>query len=61
MANRNIRKKNGLSGPDTVIPSWPMSTAAISVAVTAPRPSPLYVKEPKKYPSANDKKIAISG
>src|SRR6476646_3647664 len=56
-----MRNTVALSGCAMVIPICPISTPARSVAVTAPRPMPLYVNLPKKYPSASVRKIAISG
>src|SRR3954471_262374 len=60
-AKRNIRNTNALSGCAIVMPICPINTPASSVAVTAPRPMPLKVNLPKKYPSASVRKIAISG
>src|SRR3954466_8729245 len=60
-AKRNIRNTNALSGCAIVMPIGPITTPASSVAVTAPRPIPLNVNLPKKYPSASVRKIAISG
>jgi hypothetical protein len=35
-----MRKENALSGPEIVIPIWPITTAASRVAVTEPSPIP---------------------
>ena len=38
--NRNSRKKHCLTSPDTWTPSWPISTPASRVPVTAPSVKP---------------------
>src|SRR4051812_3496939 len=61
MAKRNMRKKVDFTGPEMVIPNWPMMIATRSVAVTVPRPIPLRVNLPNQWPSPREMKIAIWG
>ena len=41
-----MRKKTDLTFGEIVMPSWPISTAASNVEVTAPRPMPRKVNLP---------------
>jgi hypothetical protein len=54
-------KKVDLIGPGTVIPSWPIATAASNVAVTLPRLKPATFFGPIQNPTASARKIASSG
>jgi len=57
----NMIKNAALTFGETVMPSCPMMTAAIRVAVTLPRLNPANLRGPTVNPMARAKKIASSG
>ena len=54
-------KKVDLIGPGISMPSWPIATAASSVAVTLPKLKPPSFFGPSQKPTASATKIASSG